>query len=420
MKYIYPAVTWIYLAIPLLSFAVAFRAARRIRSRHPLHVVFRAWIMGLLLGAGVALTYRSLGGFELPILQLLRAAYTGAAAMCVLYGLNWLLWLAVSRILRIDSRSGRPPSILLQILAGCAQALLIVGIGTPYLGSVLLIYRPKAPSIGDPRSILSASFEPVSFNATDGTRIVGWWIPATRDRHTDNRGADKKGHATVLLCHGFGADKSRDLFLAQSLVFNGYNILAIDLRAHGGSGGQFTGFGSVESRDVLGAVRYLHHERAENSRRIVGLGEGLGAVAIIEAAADPGDEGQSIAAIAAYNPYDRFSEVVSDAAAHRTVGPGQWLMMNTILPLASAQLGTDLHRFSSVTALKSLWPRPLLILGDRMSNELSASQSFDLFQQAYQPKYGYWSDDAGANAVLHDATAALTVRIFFDEARSIL
>jgi pimeloyl-ACP methyl ester carboxylesterase len=420
MQYIYPAVSWAYLAIPLLSIVVAIRAARRRHDRHPLHVVLRAWIMGLLLGAGVALTYRSLGNFDLPIMQLLRAAYTGAAAMCVLYGLNWLLWIAVSRMLRIDHHDTRPPSIIAQVLAGCAQALLIVAIGTPYLGSVLLLYRPKAPSVGNPQSILNTSFESVSFNATDGTRIAGWWIPATRNHHTDNRGSDKKGRATVLLCHGFGADKSRDLFLVESLVANGYNVLAIDLRAHGESGGQFTGFGGVESRDVLGAIRYLHREHTDASRRIVGLGEGLGAVALIEAAADSSDEGQSIAAIAAYNPYDRFSQVVSDAASRRTVGPGHWIVMNTILPLASAQIGADLHDLSAATALKSLWPRPLLILGDRLTHEATAAQSFDLYQQAYQPKYGYWSDDAGANAVLHDTTAALTVRIFFDEAKSIL
>lgn len=420
MQYIYPIVTWAYLAIPLISVAVAIRASRRRRNWHPVHVVCRAWIMGLLLGAGVALTYRSLGNFELPIMQLMRAAYTGAAAMCVLYGLNWLLWLVVSRMLRIDNRNSRPPSLILQILAGCAQALLIVALGTPYLGSVLLLYRPKAPSMGDPQSILAASFESVSFDATDGTKIAGWWIPVTRNRHTDHHGSDKKGHATVLLCHGFGADKSSDLFLVESLVSNGYNILAIDLRAHGQSGGQFTGFGGVESRDVLGAIRYLHRDRADASRRIVGLGEELGAVALIEAAADPSDEGQSIAAIAAYNPYDRFSQVVSDASAHRTMGPGQWLIMNTILPLASAQIGTNLHDQSAVVALKALWPRPILILGDRMTHEPGAAQSFDVYQQAFQPKYGYWSDDAGASAVLHDPTAALTVRIFFDEEKSIL
>ena len=280
MQYIYPVVSWIYLAIPVLALAVAYRSARRRRNWHPLHVVFRAWIMGLLLGAGVAFAYRSLGNFDLPISQLLRAAYTGASAMCVLYGLNLAsMWLVTSRLLRLDRRDQKPPPVIVQIFAGCAQAILIIAIGTPYLGSVLLIYRPKAAGGGRSGNRFSTRVsKTVSFDATDGTHIAGVVrFQATQNRYTDHRGEDKKGHATVLLCHGFAADKSRDLYLVETLVANGYNILAIDLRAHGESGGQFTGFGGVEKSGCIGRnLRYLRREHAEASHRIVGLGEGLG------------------------------------------------------------------------------------------------------------------------------------------------
>jgi alpha-beta hydrolase superfamily lysophospholipase len=307
-----------------------------------------------------------------------------------------------------------------QVSAGIVQATLLVILGLPYLGSLLVLYRPKAPTVGDPQTLVNAPYETVSFNATDGTPLEAWWIPATHNARTDGRGSTKWGQDTVLLCHGFAADKSRDLFLAANLLANGYNVLALDFRAHGRSGGQFTGFGGVESRDVLGAVKYLRANRAKECHRILGLGEGLGAVALIEAAADAGPDGQAISAIAAYNPYDNLSGVLQMVAEQHTIRAGQWAFMNAILPVASAQLGTDLMRFSPASALKSLWPRPILVIGDPTSRDPIYGRSFELFQSAYQPKYSYWREEMEPSALLHDRTAALTVRIFFDGEISIL
>jgi len=308
-----------------------------------------------------------------------------------------------------------------QIAAGVVQATLLVIVGLPYLGSLLVLYRPKAPASGDPQSLVNAgAFETVAFEATDGTPLEGWWIPATRNARTDGRGTVKWGSDTVLLCHGFGADKGRDLFLAADLVANGYNVFALDFRAHGHSGGQFTGMGGIESRDVLGAVRYIRRTHGGQCNRILGLGEGLGAVALINAAADPGPEGQAIAAIAAYNPYDNLGGVLRTVAAEHTVRPGRWAFMNAVLPVASAQLGADLLHVSPAAALGAFWPRPILVLGDPKSRDPLYGRSFDLYESAYQPKYAYWRDDAEPSALLHDRRAALTVRIFFDGEQSIL
>jgi alpha-beta hydrolase superfamily lysophospholipase len=260
----------------------------------------------------------------------------------------------------------------------------------------------------------------VHFRATDGTRLEGWWIPATRNAATDGRGSVKWGRDTVLFCPGFGADKAAQLFLTRDLVANGYNVLAIDLRAHGRSGGSFTAMGGLESRDVLGAVRWIRQWHPNESQRILGLGESLGAAALIEAAADPGPEGQAIDAIAAYNPYADLSDEVNQLAARHTIAPAHWTLRNVILPVASAQVGCDLSRVSPRIAVRKLWPRPLLVIGNPASSRVGGKGSYDLFQGALQPKYGYFLDTADHETLLHDHTAALTVRVFFDEERSIL
>jgi alpha-beta hydrolase superfamily lysophospholipase len=412
--------TWLYVGVPPLAVMTVALVARRTRRVRPVHVLIRACTLGAFLGGIVAFLYMSIGGVKVPFAQIAFAAYLGISALCVVYGMNWLLWHGVSRAFRINPRTGRSRRQWVQLAAGVVQASLLVAVGLPYLGSILVLYRPKAPATGDPQTLVDAPFETVDFPATDGTPLEAWWIPATLNRRTDGRGSVKWGRDTVLLCHGFGADKGRDLFLAADLIANGYNVLAVDLRAHGRSGGQFTGFGGVESRDVLGAVRYLRANHPEQSHRILGLGEGLGAVALIEAAADPGPEGQAISAIAAYNPYDNLRDVFTTVAEQHTIRPGQWALMNAIVPFASAQLGFDLNQVSPAQALKALWPRPILVIGDPLSRDAVYGRSYELFRCAYQPKYSYWREDSTPGDLLHDKTAALTVRIFFDEETSVL
>jgi len=119
--------------------------------------------------------------------------------------------------------------------------------------------------------------------------IVGWWIPSMHGETTQ----------TVLLCPGLTSSKATELFMVRRLVDANYNVLAIDFRAHGQSGGQLISFGDLERRDVLSAVRWIHANHPKASQRLLGLGANTGAAALIAAAADPRD-GQQIDAIAIY------------------------------------------------------------------------------------------------------------------------
>ena len=116
----------------------------------------------------------------------------------------------------------------------------------------------------------------------------------------------------------------------------GYNALAFDFRAAGQSGGHFTTFGDLERRDVLAAVRWLHQFHPRQSRRIVGVGVGTGAAALIAAAVDPGPDGQSIQAIAVYDTYDDLTLLLRDLLINRRIHPVYaWF----VPPLVLLQLG---------------------------------------------------------------------------------
>ncbi len=112
----------------------------------------------------------------------------------------------------------------------------------------------------------------------DGVQISGWYIPC--------QGSER----AVVLVHGKDVSRAielggRFLELARALHQAGFAVLMIDLRGHGFSGpGRFT-FGTVERRDVLGAVDWLLGQ-GFRSGCIGLLGISLGSSACLGAAAE--------------------------------------------------------------------------------------------------------------------------------------
>ena len=90
--------------------------------------------------------------------------------------------------------------------------------------------------------------ETVSFDSTDGIPLKAWWLPASGTP----RGA-------VIIAHGI--DHTRQVMLPRAafLVRGGYDVLAMDLRGHGESGGSIVSPGLLEARDILGALRLSGH-----------------------------------------------------------------------------------------------------------------------------------------------------------------
>src|SRR2546428_8828992 len=82
----------------------------------------------------------------------------------------------------------------------------------------------------------------VAFAATDGIPLVAWWLPASAQT--------KKAYGTVILAHGGAGNRSHMLSRAAFLVRNAWNVLAVDLRMHGESGGGGESPGYYETQDL--------------------------------------------------------------------------------------------------------------------------------------------------------------------------
>lgn len=133
-------------------------------------------------------------------------------------------------------------------------------------------------------------YENVSFYTSDHVLIKGWFI------------LNKNPHAkTIILLHGYPADKG-DILPSRIFLHKDYNLLFIDFRFLGESGGHYSTAGKMEVEDLRAAIKYLH-TRNINEVGVWGWSLG-GAVALLASPDSP-----EIKAVVAESPYARLGLV---------------------------------------------------------------------------------------------------------------
>ena len=155
-----------------------------------------------------------------------------------------------------------------------ALALGYVGIG---LLVVLRMTKPSRRPPGATPAAIGLAYEDVEIRSTDGVRLSGWWVPSEDSRRA------------AVLVHGWGGDKSDEHILATAPIYHdeGYNVLAIDLRAQGESEGRRRTLGFRETRDVLGALLWLQ-KRGYRPEDTVLHGWSMGGTTVVRAAPGTG------------------------------------------------------------------------------------------------------------------------------------
>jgi len=176
--------------------------------------------------------------------------------------------------------------------------------------------------------------------------ISGWWIPA-------NAASDK----CVVLLHGYADAKVGAIAWAPVFHDLNCNILAIDLRAHGESGGQFCTGGYFERDDVSQVIDQLLNLYPDQARQLILFGPSLGA-AIACAVAIHRDDISSVILESPYADYER-----AIAAQIRLMGLPGGSLLRAALAIAQKISGTKFSEVRPVDLLRNINCPVLTIIG---------------------------------------------------------
>ena len=117
------------------------------------------------------------------------------------------------------------------------------------------------------------SFEAVDLTASDGCRLVGHELLA---------GAPSQDW--LVYAPGLGGTWKSGLCFARRFAQKGFNVLLLDMRSQGESGGTSVGYGHIERRDLVEWCEWIVSRDAD--ARIVLAGFSMGAAAVVEASGE--------------------------------------------------------------------------------------------------------------------------------------
>lgn len=113
----------------------------------------------------------------------------------------------------------------------------------------------------------SSKYEIVSITSFDGLKLTGYYFANNSDK-------------TIIMCHGLHTHAFNNFgYQIKYFLAKGYNILAINERAHEGSEGKYATYGQKESKDILSWLDYVSPDEKINSIYLYGISMGATALA---------------------------------------------------------------------------------------------------------------------------------------------
>jgi len=215
---------------------------------------------------------------------------------------------------------------------------------------------------------LGLNFENQNFTIRDAQTnkpltIAGWWIPA-----------HLQSSRCAILLHGYADAKVGSIAWAPMLHDMAINVLAIDLRAHGESGGRYSTAGYWEHHDLEQVIDQLKAMHPVQTEKLILFGASLGAAVAAAFAAGRDD----LSAVVLDSPFTDYRRAV---AAHvRLLGlPGGWLL-GAALSLAEFLSGSKFDAVRPIDTIRQIRSPVLIVLGDQ--DELLDPQELTALREA--------------------------------------
>ena len=223
----------------------------------------------------------------------------------------------------------------------------------------MFLYFPDTEIVMTPAAI-ALEFEDISFQASDGTKLHGWYLPGEKDK------------PLILFCHGNAGNISHRIDNLRLFHELGLSVFIFDYRGYGQSEGKATEAGTYD--DIRGALSWLK-TKGWSEQQMIYFGRSLGAAVALQLAIEHPPAG-----LVLESP---FSSIEAIGKHHY---PLLWILAGWALEA----------RYDNLAKISQLGA-PLLIFHGDEDEIIPQQMGKALFERAPQPKQFYSIPFAGHN-----------------------
>ncbi len=244
-------------------------------------------------------------------------------------------------------------------------------------GCQRLFFLPSEDHYWDPADA-GLIYEDVHFEAADGTRLHGWFLPARTE----------EAHGSVIFLHGNAQNISTHVVAVWWLPREGFNVFLFDYRGFGHSEGRAT-FEGVHL-DADAAMRTALEMEGVDAERLIVFGQSLGATIAITATALW--EGDAPAGLIAESPFASYRGITREKLGGFFLTwpfqyPLSWLVSDDYAPLDH---------------VGEIAPLPLLLIVAEDDRTIPPHHGEVLYDAAEDPRYLWRIEGARHNLPLAD------------------
>jgi uncharacterized protein len=276
--------------------------------------------------------------------------------------------------------------LTLVVLSGASAATLIA-MRNYRAAHSLLEADPPSASLELPQRTGVVDLRTVSFASRDQLELAAWYRPPTNG-------------AVVIVTHGTNGDRSTMLPELRVLTGAGYGVLAFDWPGLGKSQGTVR-WDRQARRALIAAIDWLSAQPGVDPTRIGGLGFSIGAFVMTQVAADD-SRLRAVVLEAPPSNYDDYIRLHFTRWGIISEWPARWAMRDS---------GLLDRAVEPLKLIGRIAPRPVLILGGTLDDEIPAALVTKVYDAAGEPKFLWIVDGARHGAYANVAAAEYARRL---------
>ncbi len=236
-----------------------------------------------------------------------------------------------------------------------------------WTSSSIILHPPKFALQVTPSDI-NIPYKEVAFKSTDGISHKGWFIEPVKPK------------GTIILCHGFGTNKSDILNYACFLYEGNYNVFLFDFRAHGDTKGK-SSLGYFEMNDLEGAIEYLVRKGKVDESKIGAMGVSMGAAVVFMTAS----KNKYLKAVAGDSSFDSFEKTITRFARLFYHLP-KYPFIPITIKACELRLMFHAKYADPLDYVGAISPKPILIIHGEKDQRIPVREAKLLYKMANPPK----------------------------------